>query len=448
MQDEAAVKDEPLALEPARTDKLPEGEAGVDSKLAELGTGWRYSDETVAVAAGCSRDEGKRLEEPTTDEAADPAVGPEVDSGDTAVGLAGGAEVANHEQLAAISTDGLKALASFRSTATSSESERETCTQKDAEQTCLVRNNSDALVDINIDINQAWPDEVSSYAKGCKCRKRLRADLGCVGPVLKKTVHDANNEANRITQRYLQVASSTHDMIVGTGLSITEASAAKSLSDLKLVSSMANTELYTFLKGGYILKENSTECFTSATWFMARCVFNKYEKCVGVAVKSISVLSTYLRETYVVEDEFVPVLNTLETRVQRFQNQNSNKKLMRPIQSISDGFLVDLRQINAYAGKVFVRNEQNWSRFTAVGNALSEWLSQALRSNMPRSGLFNNLLDELLKFDVKYPDRLPYSLIRYVYVRICFNFANLISSSCSSKCKALSRRAMFPNIPT
>ncbi|KAE9090457.1 hypothetical protein PF010_g18579, partial [Phytophthora fragariae] len=274
--------------------------------------------------------------------------------------------------------------------------------------------------------------DVSINMNDSTSKKRLRDDSECAGPELKRTAHQSSNDkVNPIARRYLQIAT---DAKSGGSSCTTE-----TISNLKTIATMAITELFKIFKDDDIPSVKTTECFRVATQLMTHTIsvlpgnaveYGWLRKTI-VALRqlfhlgastilrnerdslseSISVLEMYLGGTYVVEGDFVPTLDEIEKRVRRFQTLKWNcNTVMRPIESISSGLLTDLRKNNTACLHV-VRSEQNWLRFTSVVNALLDWITRALKLAVPRSGRLQKLLGELQEFDVKYPGRLPHSLI-------------------------------------
>ncbi|OWZ23985.1 hypothetical protein PHMEG_0001071 [Phytophthora megakarya] len=286
----------------------------------------------------------------------------------------------------------------------------------------------------------------STNIGNCANKKRYRA-TDSEGPDRKRPVHvdSLDEEVNRIAKCYMTSAFNAYDLIVAKGFSITDTKTLKTFSDMKAKATASNTALHDFLKRDGIPSENTLGAFKLATQMMTKVIrdFSSDAKeyswmketirllrelfamrsCTTLRnvrdslSDSISCLEICLEGNYKFEGDQVPILDTMEQRVQRYQNRHDIKSAMGPIQSIASALLVDVEQFtdNSCDPRTLVRTNENWSRFAAVGTALSAWMNRALQSNLPNRGSLNipnKLVAKLRKFDAKWPDRLPPGLLR------------------------------------
>ncbi|KAE9032828.1 hypothetical protein PR001_g8219 [Phytophthora rubi] len=108
-------------------------------------------------------------------------------------------------------------------------------------------------------------------------------------------------------------------------------------------------------------------------------------------------------------------LDAIEERVEWYKRDArllKPKVVARPICSITTRLVNDLEKLDS---KSFFRTEENWERFTALGNVVAGWMVATEGSNKAKTHrkYFRGLSTKLAKLDEQYPGRLPPALLSY-----------------------------------
>ncbi|KAG6967478.1 hypothetical protein JG688_00006294 [Phytophthora aleatoria] len=255
-------------------------------------------------------------------------------------------------------------------------------------------------------------NEECTLASSCRVsnsKKRPRTDSNVSEPEFKRPAcRKSSDPVTLVVAKFALAVSAPKVLVLGVSKVFNSAQAMeKALDDMKLATSAAINAVCELLQHTENPDEDIVAHFSSATERMVSTIssispheikFAWLENTtnelyrllnLGSSKKLESLLSSCTKLESYLEDNFyewerdpVPTLDVMESRVKRFRSrQLENKNVMSPIQSISGGVLIDISYFTAQnMDKKVVRTPKNWSRFTAVGKALSAWMFRALKS--------------------------------------------------------------------